>query len=121
MAVIASFRYSLCAAVIGIICALAVELAVAQIPQRLFVHDQTGAVIETLSSTLGGGFIRRGRNGRWLGRVTLVANGYHFLDRAGHTTAIARPEVQSSMNTTRQPLATIRDMQGRPMGTITAQ
>lgn len=89
-------------------------------PERAVVRNTKGDVIEYLTESLGGGYVRRGPGGIWLGRASLEGDTYRFYDKVGRTVWFARPELQP-LGTTRRALATVRDTSGQLVGIITAQ
>jgi hypothetical protein len=94
----------------------------AELPQHLVVRSASGTIIENLTATPGGGYIRRSNSGAWLGRATLLGSSYRFTDQAGQTVATARPEVAhlgvGQRPFAQQPLAVVRDSHGEVAGTI---
>jgi hypothetical protein len=95
----------------------------ADLPARLFVRNPSGQIMETLTVTPGGGYVRRSSSGAWLGRAMLLGSSYRFVDQEGQTVATARPEMVpfgvAQRPLAQRPLAVVRDSHGDFAGTIT--
>lgn len=103
-----------------VVAGVSLSLQAAERPQRAVVRTMKGAILEYLTESIGGGYVRRAAGGEWLGRASLLGDTYRFYDKVGRTVWTARPELQP-LGTTRRALATVRDMGGRIIGMITAQ